>query len=117
MRIKLLLSLSVVFSLAAPMPDSGADHPAEAMVAPVLPAEDEEIAHPEVLRITAEELKKLMDEKGEYVLLDVRDSYSFDMGHIEGAENISSDPTEDPMTRGMILAALPMETLIILYCD
>ena len=58
-----------------------------------------------------------MDEKGEYVLLDVRDSYSFDSGHIEGTENIGSDVAEDPTTRGMMPTALPMETLIILYCD
>jgi predicted sulfurtransferase len=85
--------------------------------AAVLPSGDEEMAHPEVPRITAEELKKLMDKKGEYVLLDVRDSYSYDLGHIEGAQNISFAANEDPTTRGMMLMALPMETLIILYCD
>ena len=117
MKTGFALSLLAVLSLAAMQPDSAAAHPAAAPVATVLPSGDVEMAHPEVPRITAEELKKLMDEKGDYVLLDVRDSYSYDLGHIEGAENISSDPTEDPMTRGMILAALPMETLIILYCD
>lgn len=105
MKIGCILTLLAVVSLA---------------VAPITPgplSENAEMAYPEIPRITAEELKKLLDEKGEYVLLDVRDSYSYDSGHIEGAENISFDATEDPMNRGMMLMALPMETLIILYCD
>ena len=117
MNMGFLLSLLMFLSPAGLMPNSGTHHPAEALVAPVLPSEDEEMAHPEVPRITAEELKKLMDEKGEYVLLDVRNSYSYDSGHIEGAQNISFNADEDPMTRGLMLTALPMEILIVLYCD
>lgn len=110
-------NLLVILLLVVPLRVFCASHTAEAPVAPVPSVEDVEIAHPEVPRITAEELKKLMDEKSEYVLLDVRDSYSYDSGHIEGAQNISFDADEDPTTRGMMLMALPMDTLIILYCD
>lgn len=117
MKIGFILSLLAVLSLALSLPGSGIANPAEAPVDPEEPAVDAKIAHPEVPRITAEELKRLMDEKGEYVLLDVRDSYSYDSGHIEGAQNISFDANEDPTTRGMMLMALPMDTLIILYCD
>ena len=117
MKTGFILNLLVVLLPAFPLPGSGAAHPAEALVAPVPPSEDEEIAHPEVPRITAEELKKLIDEKSEFVLLDVRDSDSYDLGHIEGAENINLDANGDPTTRGMMLMNLPRETLIILYCD
>jgi predicted sulfurtransferase len=80
-------------------------------------AESFEVAHPEVPRITAEELKQLMDKKGEYILVDTRDSYSYDYGHIEGAINIYYDPQGDPFPRQMMLRALPRDKLIILYTD
>lgn len=117
MKVGFILNLLVVLLLASPLMNSGAAHPVSAPARPVSLSAEEKMAHPEVPRITAEELKKLMDGEGEYILLDVRDSYSFDLGHIEGAQNISFAANEDPTTRGMMLMALPMETLIILYCD
>lgn len=72
--------------------------------------------HPELPRITAEELKKLIDEKGNFILVDSRDSGSYSKEHIKGAINIYFDPTGDPMTRRMILMALPMDKLIVVYC-
>jgi|WetSurSiteA1Bulk_404760.scaffolds.fasta_scaffold56473_1 predicted sulfurtransferase len=117
MKTGYILSLLVVLSLAVQLPSSGVVHPPAATVVPVTPSGNVKMAHPEVPRITAEELKRLMDKKGEYVLLDVRDSYSNDAGHIEGAQNISFDANEDPTARGMMLMELPMKTLIVLYCD
>lgn len=74
------------------------------------------LAHPEVLRITAEELKQLLDEDADIVIVDTRDSISYNYGHIPGAINIYYDPNGDPMTREMTLVALPMDKLIVLYC-
>ena len=79
--------------------------------------EEDEMVHPEVLRITAEELKQLIDEEGEYVLVDSRDSMSYDQGHIEGAINIYYNPTGDPTSLEMMLMGLPMDKLIIIYCS
>jgi len=75
------------------------------------------VAHPEMPRITAKELKQMMDEKGEYVLVDTRDSYSYDHGHIEGAINIHYDPQGDPFPRAIMLRALPRDKVIIFYGD
>jgi predicted sulfurtransferase len=80
-------------------------------------AEEYEMAYPEVSRITAEELKQLIDEEGEYVLVDSRDSMSYDQGHIKGAINIYYDPTADPVALEMMLIGLPMDKLIIIYCS
>ena len=80
-------------------------------------AEEDEVAYPEVFRITAEELKQLIDEQGEYVLVDSRDSMSYDQGHIEGAINIYYNPTGDPNALEMMLIGLPMDKLIVIYCS
>ena len=82
-----------------------------------LSSEEDDMMHPEVPRITAEELKQLMDEGGEYVLLDSRDSASYDHGHIEGAINIYYNPTGDPVSIEMMLMGLPMDKSIIIYCS
>lgn len=74
------------------------------------------LAHPEVPRITAEELKKLIDGNSDIVIVDTRDSLSYEYGHIPGAINIYYDPNGDPMTREMTLVALPADKLIVLYC-
>ena len=74
------------------------------------------LAHPEVARITAEELKKLIDQKADIVIVDTRDSLSYETGHIPGAVNIYYDPNGDPMNREMTLVALPADKLIVLYC-
>ena len=88
-----------------------------ALTTPGAGNDEANMAYPEVSRITAEELKHLMDTKGEYVLVDTRDSYSFDYGHIKGAINIYYNPTGDPLTREMMLIALPMDKLIVIYCS
>ena len=79
--------------------------------------EEEDMMHPEVSRITAEEFKQLMDEGGEYVLVDSRDSASYNHGHIEGAINIYYNPAGDPVSLEMMLMGLPMDKTIIIYCS
>jgi len=88
----------------------------------VLPTQGQsadKIAHPELPRITAQELKQLMGEKSksEYIIIDTRDSGSYSKEHIKGAINIHFDPSGDPMARKMTLMAVPMDRLIILYCS
>jgi rhodanese-related sulfurtransferase len=76
------------------------------------------VVFPDIPRVSAEELKKMVD-KGDrdFVVVDVRDSASYEAGHIKGAINIYYDPTADPMDRQMMLLALPMDKLVITYCD
>jgi rhodanese-related sulfurtransferase len=78
---------------------------------------EEYTAHPELPRIGAEELKKLMSEGNDFVIVDAQDSASYAKQHIDGAINIPYDPTGDPMMREMTLMALPMDKLIIVYCN
>ena len=82
---------------------------------PVLAA-DEELPHPEVLRITPQDLKALIDSGTPPVIVDTRDSLSYGVGHVPGAINIYYDPSGDPMNREMMLVALPMDKLVVLYC-
>ena len=72
----------------------------------------------DVLRITSQELKELTD-KGEppVVMIDTRGSSEYGAGHIKGAVNIYYDTDGDPMEREMVLTALPMDKLMVIYCD
>jgi rhodanese-related sulfurtransferase len=81
-----------------------------------IPAE-EKVVLPQIPRIKAEDLKKMIETKADMVIVDVRDNGSYEAGHIKGAINIYYDPTADPMDRQMMLLALPMEKLIVTYCD
>ena len=72
-------------------------------------------------RISAEELKRLLDSGDEIILVDNRSEYKFKMGHLAGAINITyavDSPypgTEEEMDSE--LSTLPNDTLKILYCD
>lgn len=76
-----------------------------------------EIPLPQVPRISAEELKRMLDQKAQLVLVDTRDNLTYDDGHINGAVNIFYDPTVDPRERENLLGALPSDKLIVLYCE
>lgn len=80
-------------------------------------ADKEEQPYPQVLRITAEEVKRMIEQKADIVVVDTRDSLSYDDGHLRGAINIYYDPTVDPSEREMTLVALPMNKLVVLYCE
>ncbi|MDR1726748.1 MAG: rhodanese-like domain-containing protein [Acidobacteriota bacterium] len=78
----------------------------------------EDVAFPEIPRISVEELKQKIDAGDtDFVVLDVRDGSSYAAGHIKGAVNIYYDATGDPMNRQMMLIALPMDKLVVTYCD
>jgi rhodanese-related sulfurtransferase len=64
----------------------------------------------QVSRISAEQLKKLMDEGADVVIVDTQDERIYHLGHIKGAINLSWAPTiREPIH-------LPRGKLLILYC-
>lgn len=78
----------------------------------------EKVAFPEIPRVKAEDLKQMIDQGGgSFVVLDVRDSGSYEAGHVKGAVNIYYEASGDPTNRQMMLIALPMDKEIITYCD
>jgi rhodanese-related sulfurtransferase len=77
----------------------------------------EDVVLPDLPRISVEELKDLVDKDADIVIVDTRDGGSYAAGHIKGAINIQYDVTSDPMQRQMMLIALPMDKLIVTYCD
>ena len=81
------------------------------------PAAEDNVVLPNIPRIKAEELKQMIDKGGPFVVLDVRDSGSYEAGHIKGAVNVYYDANADPTDRQMMLIALPMDKLIVTYCD
>lgn len=74
-------------------------------------------ADPQPARIKAKELKHLMDNNEEFLLIDSRDSGRYGAGHIKGSANIHYDPSGDPNMRNMTLMALPMDKPVIIYGD
>ena len=87
-----------------------------ALTTPGAGNDEADVAHPELSRITAKGLKKLIEKKYDFILVDARDSGSYDKEHIKGAINIHYDPFGDPMAREITLMALPMDKLIVIYC-
>ena len=77
----------------------------------------EDVVLPNLPRISAEDLKKMIDQKEDVVIVDTRDGGSYGAGHIKGAINIHYDVTSDPMQRQMMLIALPMDKMVVAYCD
>jgi rhodanese-related sulfurtransferase len=76
---------------------------------------ERELVYPEVPRISPEELKRLMEEGVELVIVDCRGPGSYRARHIKGAVNIPTAPL-DP-DREMTLILLPMDKMIVPYCD
>jgi rhodanese-related sulfurtransferase len=72
---------------------------------------------PQVPRITAEEVERLLKTKANVVLVDTDDSVAYDAEHIKDAVNMAYDPTVDPQDRQATLGALPSDKLIIFYCN
>ncbi len=91
--------------------------PIISMVSTFPAAAEDNVVLPHIPRITAEELKEMIDKGAELVTVDTRDGESYTKGHIKGAVNITYDANSDPMSRQMMLIALPMDKLIVTYCD
>jgi rhodanese-related sulfurtransferase len=72
--------------------------------------------HPDVPRIAALEVKQLIANKADIVIIDTQPAENYDMWHIATAVNIPYVSTGNPTDREMMLVALPMDKLIVLYC-
>jgi|WetSurMetagenome_2_1015567.scaffolds.fasta_scaffold36999_1 rhodanese-related sulfurtransferase len=94
-----------------------AAEPAWSQAVPAAPSAPKiQIAHPEVPRIPAAELKELLTKKAGIVLVDVNPKDSFDTFHIPSAINISYASLNGTAKRDAKLARLPKDKLIVLYC-
>jgi rhodanese-related sulfurtransferase len=82
-----------------------------------LASKKDSLPFPQVPRITAEEVQRLIKEKGNVVLVDTDDSESYGDEHIQGAVNVAYDPTADPTAQDETLTALPGNKLIVFYCN
>ncbi|MBN1189375.1 MAG: rhodanese-like domain-containing protein [Dehalococcoidales bacterium] len=71
----------------------------------------------ETPRISCEELKQLMDRGEKVVVIDTRDSASYEAEHISGAVNIYYDPSGNSMERDLMLSGLPPDSVLVPYCD
>jgi rhodanese-related sulfurtransferase len=71
----------------------------------------------EVPRITCEVLKPMIDRGENLVVIDTRKSTDYQTEHIKSAVNIYYDPSGDSMERDLMLSTLPLETLLVIYCD
>lgn len=74
------------------------------------------ISHPEVPRIPATELARLIKSKAKVIIIDTQDPDGFQMWHIPTAINIPYSPTADPTDRQLKLMELPAGTPIVIYC-
>jgi len=74
------------------------------------------IAHPEVPRIAALEVKQLIARKADIVIIDTQPAENYEMWHIPTAVNIPYIATANPTDREMMLMALPMDKLVVIYC-
>jgi len=74
------------------------------------------IVHPEVPRIAALEVKRLIEKKADFVIIDTQSAENYEMWHIPTAVNIPYISTGNPTDREMMLVALPMDKLIVIYC-
>ena len=74
------------------------------------------LAHPEVPRIPADEVKRMIAEKADLVIVDTQPADNYAMWHLPSAVNIPYIFTANPMDRELMLTALPMDKLIVIYC-
>lgn len=69
--------------------------------------------HPEIPRISIDELKQLIDTKGDVIILDAQLKEIYDKDHIRGA---LSFPWKQEVTDADV-AKFPKDKLIVTYCD
>ncbi|HXX43131.1 MAG TPA: rhodanese-like domain-containing protein [Candidatus Acidoferrales bacterium] len=75
------------------------------------------IPFPQVSRITAEEVERLMKDNGNVVIVDTDDPEAYAAEHIKGAVNIAYDPTVEAREQDQLLSALPGNKMIVFYCN
>jgi rhodanese-related sulfurtransferase len=75
-----------------------------------------QLIHPEVLRIPAKEVKELLAKKAPIVIVDVNPADHYELWHIPAAINIPFASREGSSDKESMLAQLPKDKLIVLYC-
>lgn len=68
------------------------------------------------MRISCEELKRMVDAGEKVVLIDTRKSEEYHANHIPRAINIYYDILGDPQERELRLSVLPGDILLVPYC-
>jgi|WetSurMetagenome_2_1015567.scaffolds.fasta_scaffold619781_2 rhodanese-related sulfurtransferase len=71
----------------------------------------------QVPRISCEDLKLMMEKGEKVVVIDTRDTTSYEAEHVAGAVNIYYDPSGNSMERDLMLSGLPADSLLVPYCD
>jgi rhodanese-related sulfurtransferase len=113
-----LLILAPVGLSASPLPANSQQAASSAKTDPNAAKPDKEtLPFPKAPRIKAEEVERLIKEKGNVVIVDTDDSISYGAEHIKGAVNITYDPTTDASAEDQSLTALPGDKLIVFYCN
>jgi rhodanese-related sulfurtransferase len=74
------------------------------------------LAHPEVPRIAALEVKQLIAQKADIVIIDSQPAENYQMWHIPTAVNIPYISTANHTDRELMLIALPIDKLVVIYC-
>ena len=74
------------------------------------------IAHPEIPRIPAKELVRLLKSKANIIIVDTQPADGYEMWHIPTAVNIPYVSTANPTDRELMLMALPGDRPIVIYC-
>jgi len=69
--------------------------------------------HPEIPRISIDELKQLIDTKADVIILDAQLKEIYEKGHIKGAMSFPWKPEVSDAD----IAIMPRNKLIVTYCD
>jgi rhodanese-related sulfurtransferase len=76
------------------------------------------LAHPEVPRIPAKEVKEMLAKKADFALVDTSPADYFELWHIPTAINIPYITLADePSKRESMVGKLPKDKLIVIYCS
>ena len=89
-----------------------------ALLTPPSPEElaEDNFVLPEIPRILCEQLKQMMDNGDDFVLVDTRDNPSFKLDYLPGATNITLDNSTQLSVTNQ-LAAISEKKMAIFYCD
>jgi rhodanese-related sulfurtransferase len=75
------------------------------------------LAHPEVPRIPAKEVKEMLAKKADFVLVDTSPADYFELWHIPTAISIPYITlADDPSKKESMLGKLPKDKIIVIYC-
>jgi rhodanese-related sulfurtransferase len=116
MRLAMILLPLMVANVDAPAFAAAQDETPSTSGAKTAITPEIEWSHPEIPRIAAKDVKKLLDNGADFVLVDTQPADGYDLWHIPTAINIHYSPIGDPTNRELMLIALPMDKLIVIYC-